>query len=56
MPWGGYRNMTDGDLQALYAYIHSLKPIVHLVDNVSEPTLCPLCGHTHGLGNQNKIR
>ena len=55
MPWGAYRNMTDDDLKAVYAYIHQLKPIVHHVDNsIEPPTMCPLCGQVHGAGNLNK--
>jgi hypothetical protein len=26
MPWDAYRNMTDGDLRALYRYLRSLPP------------------------------
>jgi mono/diheme cytochrome c family protein len=27
MPWGPYSRMTDGDLRALYRYLHSLAPV-----------------------------
>ncbi len=54
MPWGGYGNMTDEDLKAVFAYIHNLKPVVHHVDNTMEPTMCPVCGFEHGLGDTNK--
>ena len=55
MPWGDYRNMTDDDLKAIYAYIHQLKPVVHHVDNTIEPpTMCPICGQFHGAGDKNK--
>ena len=27
MPWFNYRHMTDDDLAAVFAYIHSLKPV-----------------------------
>jgi mono/diheme cytochrome c family protein len=53
MPWGGYRNMTDNDLQAVFAFVRTLKPVRHAVDNSVEPTLCPLCGYKHGLGEKN---
>ncbi len=56
MPWMGFRNMTDDDLKAVWAFIHSLKPVQHLVDNIEEPTMCPLCGNSHGMGNKNKKR
>jgi hypothetical protein len=54
MPWGVYRNLTDDDLKSIYAFIHTLKPVVHHVDNVAPPTVCPICGGTHGLGDSNK--
>jgi mono/diheme cytochrome c family protein len=54
MPWGVYRNMTDDDLKAIFAYIRTLQPMAHNVDNSVAPTMCPLCGHSHGLGEKNK--
>jgi len=54
MPWAVYRNMTDEDLKAIFAHIRRLKAIRHSVDNTVEPTMCPLCGHSHGLGEKNK--
>ena len=55
MPWVGYRNMTDDDLKAIYAFVHQLKPVVHHVDNTVEPpTMCPVCGQVHGRGSENK--
>jgi mono/diheme cytochrome c family protein len=54
MPWTLYRNMTDDDLKAVYAYIHALKPVKHAVDNSVAPTLCPQCGYSHGLGEKNR--
>ena len=53
MPWGSYRNMTDDDLKSLFAFIKTLKPVRHNVDNSVEPTICPLCGYKHGLGEKN---
>jgi mono/diheme cytochrome c family protein len=54
MPWGTYRNLNDEDLKAIFAFIHSLKPVVHKIDNTVAPTMCPVCGSEHGLGNTNK--
>jgi mono/diheme cytochrome c family protein len=54
MPWGFFRHMTDDDLKSVWAFIHNLKPVVHHVDNTVEPTMCPLCGSSHGLGKTNK--
>ena len=53
MPWGLYRNMTDDDLQSVFAFLKTLKPVRHNVDNSVTATLCPICGHTHGLGEKN---
>ncbi len=53
MPWPVYKNMTDDDLKAVFAYLRTLKPVHHLVDNTEPPTLCKLCGQKHGLGDRN---
>jgi len=31
MPWPAYRNGSDGDLKAIYAYLRTIKPIVNRV-------------------------
>jgi hypothetical protein len=54
MPWLIFRNMTDDDLSAIFAYLKTLKPVGHRVDNSVTPTLCPLDGGMHGAGDQNK--
>lgn len=53
MPWWLYRNMTDEDLKAMFAYLRTLKPARHRVDNAAPPTECKLCGQKHGLGETN---
>jgi mono/diheme cytochrome c family protein len=53
MPWWVFRNMTDDDLKAVFAYLRTLKPVHHLVDNTEPPTQCKLCGQKHGLGARN---
>jgi mono/diheme cytochrome c family protein len=53
MPWWTFRNMTDGDLKAVFAYLRTLKPVHHRVDNTEPPTMCRLCRQKHGLGDQN---
>jgi mono/diheme cytochrome c family protein len=53
MPWHFYRNMTDSDLKAIFAYLKALPPISHKIDNTQPPSSCPKCGNPHGLGNQN---
>jgi len=54
MPWPALRNLTDEDLAAMFAYLKTLKPVSHRVDNSQPPTLCPLDGAMHGAGDQNK--
>jgi mono/diheme cytochrome c family protein len=53
MPWGFFRQMTDDDLKAIFAYLRTLKPIRHRVDNTEKPTLCSMCGAVHGFGAHN---
>lgn len=54
MPWAFYRNMTDEDLKAIFAYLKTVKPVEHYVDNSMPPTACAQCGHSHGGGARNK--
>jgi len=54
MPWGHYRNMTDEDLKAIFAYLMTLKPIDHYVDNALPETPCARCTLQHGGGERNK--
>ncbi|HEY2933419.1 MAG TPA: c-type cytochrome [Acidobacteriota bacterium] len=53
MPWAYFKSMTDSDLKAIFAFLRSLKPVTHRVDNDEPPTPCPLCGKTHGGGERN---
>jgi mono/diheme cytochrome c family protein len=53
MPWGYFRNMSDEDLRAIFAYLRTLKPIKHAVDNTEPPTYCRICRQMHGLGDRN---
>jgi hypothetical protein len=53
MPWFAYRNMTDDDLKAEFAYLRTLKPVHHRVDNTLPPTVCKICQGKHGGGDQN---
>lgn len=53
MPWYFYRGMTDEDLKAIFAYLRTLKPVMHTVDNTETPAACKLCGMTHGGGEKN---
>jgi len=47
--------MTDEDIAAVFAYLKTLKPVRHHVDNTGPPTYSKVCGQMHGSGNQNCI-
>ncbi|MGO9643041.1 MAG: c-type cytochrome [Candidatus Acidiferrales bacterium] len=53
MPWSSFRGMTDEDLLAIFAYVKTIPPVHHRVDNSEPPTLCPLDGAMHGAGSSN---
>jgi hypothetical protein len=46
--------MTDDDLKMIFAYLKSLKPVKHFVDNSEPATLCAICKTTHGAGDRNQ--
>jgi len=54
MPTELYRNMTDQDLKDVFAYLKTVKPVDHYVDNSQAPTECARCGLEHGGGARNK--
>ncbi|ABF41273.1 cytochrome c, class I [Candidatus Koribacter versatilis Ellin345] len=54
MPWSFFRNLTDDDLKSLFAYLQSLKPVCHHVDNTEVATYCKKCKTKHGLGEMNE--
>jgi mono/diheme cytochrome c family protein len=54
MPWHFYRNMTDSDLKAIFAYLNALPAIPHEIDNLQPPSFCPKCRNEHGLGDRNR--
>jgi mono/diheme cytochrome c family protein len=54
MPTRFFRNFTDQDLKDVFAYLKSLKPVEHFVDNTETPTTCARCGLVHGGGERNK--
>ena len=46
MPWPAYRNATDEDLKAIYAYLRTIKPVVNHVPEWQPPAEVPsLSGH-----------
>jgi mono/diheme cytochrome c family protein len=53
MPWWAFRGMNDEDLKAMFAYLRTLKPVSHRIDNAEPPTFCKVCKQRHGLGDRN---
>jgi mono/diheme cytochrome c family protein len=53
MPFAVYKNMSDDDLKAIFAYLRTLTPIQHVVDNAEPPTYCKRCQQRHGGGDKN---
>jgi mono/diheme cytochrome c family protein len=56
MPWDVFRHLTDDDLQAIFAFLRTLRPIDHNVTNVDPPAFCAACRQTHGLGEHNHAK
>jgi hypothetical protein len=53
MPYRYFRNMTDEDLMAIFAYLRTVPPVRHHVDNSEAPTYCTVCRQKHGFGDKN---
>jgi Cytochrome c len=53
MPFESFWRLTDQDIADIFAYLKALPPVKHRVSNTDPPTLCPVCGQTHGLGDLN---
>lgn len=53
MPVEQYSGLTDDDLKAMFAYMRTVKPVKHRVDNAEPPTFCKLCRARHGAGEEN---
>jgi mono/diheme cytochrome c family protein len=53
MPWYFFGKMTDYDLSAMYAFLKTVKPVRHQIDNFEPPTYCRLCKQRHGFGATN---
>jgi mono/diheme cytochrome c family protein len=53
MPFGEFKNLTDDDLKAMFAYLKTVAPVKHRVDNTLPPTYCKVCKKKHGAGEQN---
>ena len=53
MPVSIFKGLTDSDLKDIFAYLKTLKPVKHLVDNTEAVALCKLCKQKHGGGAGN---
>lgn len=53
MPWSALKGLTDDDVKAIFAYLQTIPPVKHRVDNTLPPTYCKLCRENHGAGDQN---
>jgi mono/diheme cytochrome c family protein len=53
MPWTIYKELEEADLEAIWAYLRTLKPVSHVVVNGPDPTPCRVCGLAHGGGDKN---
>ena len=53
MPYGEFKNLSDDDLKAIFAYLRTVPKVKHRVDNTMPPTYCKVCKQKHGAGDQN---
>jgi mono/diheme cytochrome c family protein len=53
MPYWDYAGMTDDDLKAVFAYLKTVKPVKHRVDNGESISECKICRQKHGAGEDN---
>jgi len=53
MPYEYFKNFSDRDLKAMFAYLRTVPPVKHRVDNSLPATACKLCRQKHGAGDQN---
>ena len=56
MPYNNYKHLTDADLDAIFTYLKTVKPIEHWVANTGQPYLCAVCGYEHPMGERNTAR
>ena len=53
MPVDRYKGLSDDDLKAMFAFLRTVKPVKHRVDNTEVATNCKLCRAKHGAGQEN---
>jgi hypothetical protein len=55
MPFNSFKNITDGDISDIFAYLKTLKPVKHRISNTDPPTPCPLCKQRTGWRVEQEI-
>ena len=53
MPWWFFGQMNNDDLKAIFAYLRTLKPVHHRVDNTEPIAYCRICKRKHHGGALN---
>ena len=53
MPWWVFRNMADEDLKSIFAFLRTVAPVHHRVDNSEAESKCKQCNGYHGSGSEN---
>lgn len=53
MPTWAFSGLTDADLKAIFAYLRTIPPARHRIDNTEKASLCKIDGHMHGMGALN---
>jgi len=53
MPWWYFAHMNDEDLKAVFAFLRTVKPVHHRVDNTEPVAYCRRCGRKHAGGALN---
>jgi mono/diheme cytochrome c family protein len=48
-----FRSLSDDDLRDVFAYLKTIPPVKHRVDNTEEATQCRVCRQKHGAGEKN---
>ena len=53
MPASYFRKLSDADLGDIFAYLRTVPPVKHRVDNTESATACKVCNGKHGFGERN---
>ncbi len=53
MPWWYFAHMNEEDLKSIFAFLRTVKPVQHRVDNTEPVAYCRRCGRRHAGGALN---